>query len=298
MPVITEKELRAAMRDPRYTQSGHPESRAFRAWVGEGWRQLVAANETGRGDGQRSQVRVRPYQRQRNGHAEQVSGYTQSRASGRGEAAHAPGPANDPQPAAPAAPANGNQPEKRVVIFVGGAGDKWLSGLVEKYGADFATRNPGVREKYYAHDQADDIQRYIENLPPGTKVSVVGHSWGGNTAIQVVGRLAQENKSVDTLVTIDPVGSGRDAAFLAWARKGAGHWMNVNAAGGGPLDFSNMVAGIGGAYNERPRGYADVHLNANASHGSFQTMMEARDGNGLSAENAALGRWPATGARP
>ena len=60
MPVITEKELRAAMRDPRYTQSGHPESRAFRAWVGEGWRQLVAANEAGRGDGRRSQVRVRP----------------------------------------------------------------------------------------------------------------------------------------------------------------------------------------------------------------------------------------------
>ena len=98
-------------------------------------------------------------------------------------------------------------------------------------------------------------------------------------------------------MTIDSVGSGRDAAFLAWARKGAGHWMNVNAAGGGPLDFSNMVAGIGGAYNERPRGYADVHLNANASHGSFQTMMEARDGNGLSAKDAALGRWPATGAR-
>ncbi|MDT8263698.1 hypothetical protein RQ832_10605, partial [Roseomonas sp. DSM 102946] len=77
MPAITEKELHAAMRDPRYTQSGHPESHAFRAWVGEGWRQLVAANEAGRGDGQRSQVRVRPYQCQRNGHAEQVSGYTQ-----------------------------------------------------------------------------------------------------------------------------------------------------------------------------------------------------------------------------
>jgi pimeloyl-ACP methyl ester carboxylesterase len=194
MLAIAEKELRAAMRDPRYTQSGHPESRAFRAWVGEGWRQLVAANEAGRGGGQRSQVRVRPYQRQRNGHAEQVCGYTQSRASGRGEAAHAPGHANDPQPAAPAAPANGNQPEKRVVIFVGGAGDKWLSDLVKDYGERFATDNPGVQKEYFTHDQADDIQRRIENLPPGTKVSVVGHSWGGNTAIQVVGRLAQENK--------------------------------------------------------------------------------------------------------
>ncbi|MDU7522375.1 MAG: hypothetical protein E7K72_13450 [Roseomonas mucosa] len=301
MPVITEKELHAAMRDPRYTQSGHPESRAFRTWVGEGWRQLVAANEAGQGDGQRSQVRVRPYQRQRNGHAEQVSGYTQSRASGRGEAAHAPSPANDPQPAAPAAPANGNQPEKRVVIFVGGAGDKSLSGTVERYQATFTGRHH-VGSKYFAHDQADEIRRYIEGQPSGTKVSLIGHSYGGDTAIEVAGKLAQEGHKIDTLVTVDPVGSRRNSAdFLIWAKQGADRWINVNATGGSALEFSNAVAGLGGAYNERPQQYADVHFNVAATHGSFPALLEGRNSDGYRALDAALGTWSApraTGSAP
>jgi len=45
MPVpvrITEADLRAAMRDPRYWRSGHPERHSFAGWVSKGWQALYA----------------------------------------------------------------------------------------------------------------------------------------------------------------------------------------------------------------------------------------------------------------
>jgi hypothetical protein len=63
MPVmITEADLRQAMRDARYWQAGHPERAAFSAWVTDGFRALYPLDA-----GPRSAVWVRAYTR--NGHA-------------------------------------------------------------------------------------------------------------------------------------------------------------------------------------------------------------------------------------
>lgn len=56
---LTEADLRAAMRDRRYWQAGHPERATYGAWVGEGWRALNPD-----GGPARAAVWVRPYRRE------------------------------------------------------------------------------------------------------------------------------------------------------------------------------------------------------------------------------------------
>ena len=70
---VTEESLRAAMRDPRYWRSGHPEREEYNRWVTEGWRAVV--NE---GQGKGGVVQVRAYTRTRNGKTEQVGAHTRA----------------------------------------------------------------------------------------------------------------------------------------------------------------------------------------------------------------------------
>jgi hypothetical protein len=70
---VTEESLRAAMRDPRYWRSGHPEREEYHRWVTEGWQAFV--NE---GQGKNGVVQVRAYTRTRNGKTEQVGAHTRA----------------------------------------------------------------------------------------------------------------------------------------------------------------------------------------------------------------------------
>ena len=70
-PPITEASLRAAMRDPRYWQPGHPERSRYVARVSEGWRRLVEAEA-----GQDGAVNVQAYVRTVNGKAVNVAAHT------------------------------------------------------------------------------------------------------------------------------------------------------------------------------------------------------------------------------
>lgn len=70
-PPPTEASLRAAMRDPRYWQPGHPERSRYVARVTEGWRNLVEAEA-----GQGGVVNVRGYVRTIDGKAVNVAAHT------------------------------------------------------------------------------------------------------------------------------------------------------------------------------------------------------------------------------
>lgn len=70
-PPPTEASLRAAMRDPRYWQAGHPERSRYVARVTEGWRSLVEAEA-----GQGGVVNVRGYVRTIDGKAVNVAAHT------------------------------------------------------------------------------------------------------------------------------------------------------------------------------------------------------------------------------
>lgn len=70
---VTEESLRAAMRDPRYWRSGHPEREAYGRWVTEGW-EAVVKGEAAKG----GVVYVKAYTRTRNGKTEHVAAHTRS----------------------------------------------------------------------------------------------------------------------------------------------------------------------------------------------------------------------------
>lgn len=232
---ITEQDLRAAMRDRRYWQSGHPEREAYQARVTEGWRALAAAGWWDEGGKACTQVFVRAYERTRNGRREHVDAYTQCRPTGRGEGETRIAQARPEHDGAATAGATAAPAPRPVVVFVGGMGDAGTR-IVREYANRFGGAHSDRETRYFAHDEGARIRRFIEGLPPGTPVSLVGHSWGGDTAASVAAALGATGRRVDTLVTIDPAGRGTSEAFFARVRAGAGCWVNVNAAGDGSLD--------------------------------------------------------------
>lgn len=79
---LSASDLRNAMRDPRYWQSGHPERADYFAWVSDGWRQLEAADSQ---PGTDDVVWVNPYTRRRHGQTEDVSGHYRHAGGSSGE---------------------------------------------------------------------------------------------------------------------------------------------------------------------------------------------------------------------
>lgn len=167
----------------------------------------------------RRQVAVRPYLRTVDGKPEHVSGYTQVRESrDRNRAENNPA---SPEPSASARPAPSGAPTPRpAVIFVGGAADS-VYRTVEDYSLEFKKNNPGLDVRFFAHDQIGRIRGLIDSLPAGTRISLVGHSWGADTAAQVAARLGDEGRPIAELVTIDPVGSFTGSNFYNRVAAGA-----------------------------------------------------------------------------
>lgn len=76
---LNRADLRQAMRDPRYWQSGHPERADYRGWVTDAWRQHQA------GAGGDGVVWVKPYTRRRDGETHEVSGHFRQSSGGSAE---------------------------------------------------------------------------------------------------------------------------------------------------------------------------------------------------------------------
>lgn len=76
---LNRADLRQAMRDPRYWQSGHPERADYRGWVTDAWRQHQA------GAGGDGLVWVKPYTRRRDGETHEVSGHFRQSSGGSAE---------------------------------------------------------------------------------------------------------------------------------------------------------------------------------------------------------------------
>jgi hypothetical protein len=279
-PKRSEAELRRAMRDPRYWQSGHPERAAYVADVTRGFQELYPPAG---GEGGSLLVHVRSYERRRNGQPEHVSDYHQRRA--RGAAPPAAGqavPAERP-PAAVAAP------RESFIAFVGGAGDG-MTGNVRDVQKNNQSPAPGVTTKYYSHEDVEQILNDIRAQPPGTRIVLVGHSWGGDTAARVAAQLGAEGRPVDLLVTVDPVGNGNSEDFFTRVRAGSREWINVQATGGSWHDPDNLIARIGNRYGSAPQRFADQHMVAPYRHRAFDALVRYRGPDGRSPLERALSR--------
>lgn len=244
MPTIdmTERDLRNAMQDPRYWQAGHPEREDYARWVGDGWRQATGS------DGSTAVVQVRSYTRTRNGRTERVDSYTQTRQAGQPQGdtarAQAAPAARTPQDLPPiAAP-----PDRVVVVFISGAADVKKSHRVADYVSGFPTTEWRTHATF-AWDEATNIESFIRRQPPGTRIRLVGHSYGGDTAAQIAARMGSAGRPLDMLVTVDPVGRGTSTGFFERVHQGTRRCINVNATGGSSLEQSNIVAGLGGSWD-------------------------------------------------
>ncbi len=148
------------------------------------------------------------------------------------------------------------------VAFVGGFFDYTIGGPAY---ADYQAyindpNNPGRSAAYFTWDQGGALGSWID--ANGGAASVIGHSYGGDTAASVVAA----GHSVASLTTVDPVSWFRPnyAAVAANILPG-GSWTNLNAtAGQGSLP--NILAGIGGAWGTGSRGYATRFQNVPLDH--------------------------------
>ncbi len=179
------------------------------------------------------------------------------------------------------------------VIFVGGAMDGANQNVLRP-SAEFRAANPGIDTYYFPHDDAEGLRLLIDSLPAGTYTSLVGHSWGGDTAAAVAAVLGRDGRQIDNLVTIDPVRREADAPdtnLYSAIRAGAADWTNVNATGGGRWDRSNIIAGLGRDYGAGLESYAHRFIDAPVSHRQFGVMLDARGADGLSAMDRITRVW-------
>lgn len=293
---VTEESLRAAMRDPRYWRSGHPEREEYNRWVTEGWRAVV--NE---GQGKGGVVQVRAYTRTRNGKTEQVGAHTRADPPGgdakdgsesTGDEGGFALPIRDSAGSTAPSPRPGiTAASPTLVIFVGGGGDSKYRNVYDFQSSSDVIRDLGHRQSaYFGHDEASAIMTRIADEAQGTRIVLVGHSWGGDTAAQVAGALGQRGRPVDTLITVDPVGRGLSDDFFQRVRAGSREWVNIRAHGSATSDFSDFVAAVGGAYGDGPRGHATRHIEAPVTHANFRGLLSSPDPGGISGFRRMLGQ--------
>jgi pimeloyl-ACP methyl ester carboxylesterase len=139
-------------------------------------------------------------------------------------------------------------------------------------------------------DEGSQAEVFIRSQPEGTRIRLVGHSYGGDTAAQIAARLGAAGRPLDMLVTVDPVGRGTSTGFFERVHQGTRRWINVNATGESSFQRSNIWAGFGGSWDYAPMGHADEFLNAPVPHVGFSRMMDALLANGRTIRLEVLAR--------
>jgi RHS repeat-associated protein len=132
------------------------------------------------------------------------------------------------------------------VAFVGGFFDKTSGGSV----LDAYNEFEGPNKAYFTWDQGEALAKWIDEN--GGNVDIIAHSYGGDTAASVVAA----GHSVNTLITVDPV--SRFGPNYSAVAENSATWINYDARGGG-VTLPNVIAGVGGAWNSGPKGYADTY---------------------------------------
>ncbi len=192
----------------------------------------------------------------------------------------------------------------QVVVWIGGGGDNGGPGT--PVGALMRDRQGAGAHKFFRHDQHKETVAWIKKEGTRQKkasggeivdVIIVGHSWGGDTALNVANELAHASDATITAITLDPVGiepevkggvdwlNGyqnptyldalvqsptnyvdcvpRAAAFiLAGAALGLGHLLGVN-----DIYDGDFISTIGGQYGETT---ASVDLASDRAHADAQ----------------------------
>jgi pimeloyl-ACP methyl ester carboxylesterase len=165
-------------------------------------------------------------------------------------------------------------------VYVGGFGDEIQGGPVLRYAKEHDDE-PGHNAVYFPWDTSvAALAKYLDSLPPGSHINLIGHSYGGDTAANVA---LLTRRRIDVLITIDPV-SRRERPSYADVRSHVGQWIDVNAATVNKDEIDNWIAGWGGAWDTGPQDFASSFVNATANHKQFSRMMRTPGPSGLTPE--------------
>lgn len=139
--------------------------------------------------------------------------------------------------------------------FVGGAGDRRKGTMYQMYQNAIKQKVDAV---YFEWTEDKELAKWIDSNQD-YNLTVVGHSYGGDTAAEIVAK----GHYVDKLKTVDPVGWTRPN--FENVRKYSGLWVNYNSVGTG-ITWNNFIATIGRAYNAVPEKHADMYFNEKYDH--------------------------------
>jgi len=106
------------------------------------------------------------------------------------------------------------------IIFIGGLADNSI-GIVKNYYKEFIQIYPSYSSEYFQWHEKKDLKERLKAIAEegmDKRVVLIGHSYGGATATQVLKEI-----EVDLLITIDPVSR-------VWSRQmpKAKKWININ----------------------------------------------------------------------
>lgn len=79
--------------------------------------------------------------------------------------------------------------------------------------ADLDRRYGRGRYALFNHNDLDEAKEFLMNLPPGCRIRIQGHSWGGQAAYSLARFASDNNVPIDRLDTIDPVGFSPEASI-------------------------------------------------------------------------------------
>ena len=169
-------------------------------------------------------------------------------------------------------------------IYIGGAGDtrtRLVATFAETRQRMFA-HNAHREAHYFPHYAPRRIlKRARQALAAGHQLVIVGHSWGGDSALRVLRSLRPE--LVELVVCVDPVPKSR--LNPPSTPRNARHIIHVDARPSRPnqsdsvKDFGQW---IGGTLHRRLRS-AHTRVIADLNHFAFAQMMVCPDEKGLSA---------------
>lgn len=150
-------------------------------------------------------------------------------------------------------------PNKALIIFVGGALDQHYRSMLDGVYTPYRDLHKHQQDIYYAlHHERQQIYGWIKHWQVHQQtICLVGHSWGCQSIMDSAHKIKAID-SIDYLITLDPVSR---SLINQRCKKPASvkHWLNIYIdAKYSPLERSNLIAILGGRWDYRQ--FADENI--------------------------------------
>jgi pimeloyl-ACP methyl ester carboxylesterase len=164
------------------------------------------------------------------------------------------------------------------IIFFGGLGDS-LTQKVVAFSKETARLHPRVTTRYWTWRQWRSAIRWIQELPGGSPLALVGHSFGGDAAGRVA--LALPGR-VNLLITVDPVSVFRPG--IRRLGRSVAAWVNVGRIA--PTRTARLAEKMGGSWQLQPRRHGSLFIASCLPHNDFAGLMWEKAEGSFSAMDA------------